>query len=127
MTLFDRRVEKPMSGNYVGNDEEVLVYLSQYLEEKLTMDDFGLVKLSHMKNLYIQNLKCEESHIHSTRLKERLLMMNNQISAHTLGRNVVFAWNNDVGPALRDARSKLGEDEAVLSKAASILRREIFA
>lgn len=43
-----------------------------------------------------------------------------------MGRDVVFALKEDVGPALKTANAQQIEVDAILSKAATILRRDKF-
>ena len=43
-----------------------------------------------------------------------------------MGRDVVFALKEDVGTALKTANTQQNEVDAILSKAATILRRDMF-
>lgn len=55
-----------------------------------------------------------------------MLYINSDVSAHTVGRDVIFALKEDAGPALKTANGQQNEVDAILSKAAIILRRDMF-
>ena len=68
-----------------------------------------IFKLADLVCLYATRLKQlgnkEESRIHSTKLKERLLSYFPDMQAHKQGRNVVLIANHDIGQALQSMSS----------------------
>ena len=59
-----------------------------------------------------------EGKVHSTRLKNRILSQIDDLTAHNEGREVLLAFNCDVGEALTSAASINYDDEGfVLAKA----------
>ena len=67
------------------------------------------------------------SKVHSTDLKNRLLAYSPSLTAYKSGREVLLAFDDDVGHALKRACLEKQDEEAVyLSKAANIVRRDIL-
>ena len=65
--------------------------------------------------------------VHSARLKNRILFHFSDMSAYKSGRDVVLAFKKDIGNAVLKASSiNHDEDAIILSKAANIVRQEIF-
>ena len=90
-----------------------------------------IFKLADLVSLYATRLKQlgtnEESRIHSTKLKERLLSYFPDMQAHKQGRNVVLMANHDIGQALRKACHHDADNDAVhLARAAKIVRKDMF-
>ena len=70
----------------------------------------------------------QNSRIHSTRLKETLLLEIPELVSYQKGRDILIAFNEDVGEALLKASKQDLESEALhLARAARIIRRDIFA
>ena len=44
-----------------------------------------------------------DSRIHSTRLKNRLIILPNFLSAHSVGRDILLTFQKNIGPALKKA------------------------
>ena len=89
-----------------------------------------IFKLADLVSLYATRLKQlgtrEESRIHSTKLKERLLSYFPDMQAHKQGRNVVLIANHDIGQALRKACHHDADNDAVhLARAAKIVRSDM--
>ena len=67
------------------------------------------------------------SRLCSTTLKDRILGQFPDMTESKLGREVLLAFNNDIGVALKRAYENNYDDEGIcLSKAASIVRRDMF-
>ena len=65
----------------------------------------------------LEQLGLKEPQLHSTRLKERLIECLPKKQAHKLGIHVLFAFKDDVGPALANAfELKYGSKTAELSQ-----------
>ena len=65
--------------------------------------------------------------INSTRLKERILSQIPDIEAYKQGRDVFFAFRKDLGLVLQKSHDACDEDAIHLSKAASIVRKDMLA
>ena len=92
---------------------------------------YTVFKLADLVSLYATRLKQlgtrEESRIHSTKLKERLLSYLPDMQAHKQGRNVVLIANHDIGQALRKVCHHDADNDAVhLARAAKIVRSDMF-
>ena len=66
--------------------------------------------------------------VHSTRLKTRLLIHFKDMYAYNEGREVLLAFNDDVGFALKQFEDYIDydNDALILSKAAHIVRRDML-
>ena len=116
MVKFTKQAEKHLAKDEnQSSDERLVSYLSQHIDEQLSAKDFGIIKLSDICKMYSSKLHKygieSGTRVHSTRLKERLLSMNPDISAHTLGRETAFDLREDVGPALRNASATHGSPQ----------------
>ena len=106
--------------------------LVSYIEDVRTDTKVApIFKLADLVSLYATRLKQlgtrEESRIHSTKLKERLLSYFPDMQAHKQGRNVVLIANHDIGQALRKACHHDADNDAVhLARAAKIVRSDMF-
>ena len=77
--------------------------------------------------ILFHSLSTAWSGIHSTRFKDRILAQLPNLRASREGRDIVFAFDADVGSALRKACDKNFDDEAVcLARAAKIVRRDML-
>ena len=88
-------------------------------------------KLSNLVKLYSDRLGQLGSEIvgriHSTHLKNRLLVNIPTLQAHKQGRDVLLAFEDDIGSALKNMQHKDCDEEAItLSKAAKIVRRDMM-
>ena len=102
--------------------------------EEARIDDLviRIFKLSDLANLYSNRLKqlgtLLSGHVHSTKLKNRLLSYFPDMEAHMQGREIVLVFNKDLGAALGKACEHDADSDAVhLAKAAMIVRRDLFA
>ena len=69
----------------------------------------------------------ENTQIHSTDLKRRILVQIPDLQAHKEGRDVLLAFDKDIACALQQATKTLSSDDdaMILSKAAEVIRRDI--
>ena len=89
-----------------------------------------IFKLTDLVHLYSTRLKQLETDvvgcIHSTQLKDRILVYFPDMEAHKQGRDVVLIFNKDVGCALHKASEYDANNVAVhLARAAKIVRRDM--
>ena len=101
--------------------------------DKLSTDEVvaPVLKLADFCKLYSTRLDQlgvkQTSRVHSTKLKNRILSQFPDMSDYREGRDVLLAFNKDIGLALKKAYEKDYDDKAVsLAKAAKIVRRDIF-
>lgn len=92
-------------------------------------DNAPVFKLSDVANLYKTRLEqlgaSVTSRIHTTRLKDRLLSVLPDLTAHSEGRDTLLLFNKDIGPALMKACDH-DSDAIHLVRAAQVVRREMF-
>ena len=109
-----------------------LAELLAYLDETRMHEDVAPVfKLSDLVKLYSSRLQelgvKQHTRQHSTELKNRILAQNPNLKTNKEGRDVLLAFNNDLGPALHKACDDDCDSEAVcLTRAAKIVRRDMF-
>ena len=89
--------------------------------------------LADLVSLYTARLKqlgtTQESRVHSTRLKERILSYFPDMQVHKQGRNVILIAHDDIGSALgkvQDHEAESDNDAVHLAKAATIVRRDML-
>ena len=127
---------------YTDDDEEeillkpegiVLAELVAYIKESriCSTTELPVFKLADLASKYesrLQQLGCSAStRINSTRLKERILSQIPDIEAYKQGRDVFFAFRKDLGLVLQKSHDACDEDAIHLSKAASIVRKDMLA
>ena len=86
--------------------------------------------LSDLKKLFCKRME-HYSHepatlIHSTRLKDSILVNIPELEEKKTGREVILAFRQDIGKALIEACSSIEQDGMCLARAVSILRKAIF-
>ena len=104
---------------------ELLTYID---ETRIDEDVAPVFKLADLVILYstrLEQLGVEQNaRPHSTELKNRILAQFPDLTAHREGRDVLLAFDEEVGPALRKACKIDYDDEGIyLARAAKILRR----
>ena len=112
----------------------VLPELLAYIEDIKHDDDVApAFRLANLVKLYENRLtqlglKFNQGQgVHSTRLKNRILSHFNGMSAYKSGRDVMLAFNKDIGNAVLQASSiNHDEDTVIHSKSANIVRQDIF-
>ena len=85
---------------------------------------FKLADLTILYNQRLEQLGVESPDVHSTRLKDQLLFLIPKLQAHRKGRDVLLAFENDVGSVLSQAPKY---SEAIhLAKTAEMIRRDML-
>lgn len=101
-----------------------------YIEESHLDDDTAPVfRLADLANLYKSRVEhygvALENRVNSNRLKERLLPKIPGLRAQSHGRDVLLAFDEDLGGAL-DKVCEQDSDAIHLARAAQIVRRDMF-
>lgn len=102
---------------------ELLTYV---IEKRYSTDEPATFRLAELVSLYKERLEqfgTDIPDVNSTRLKERLLSEIPGLVAYKKGRDVLLAFDKDIGPVLSEASSYT--DAIILAKAAKILRRHM--
>ena len=132
--LYRKASNIQLEGNFT-NDERKLNGIAfgrviSFIEEALlnTTDTIPVFKLSDSTKHYHSSLQdlglTVQTRIHSTRFKQRLVAQFEDIAAYNEGREVILAFNSDIGEVISTAASTNYDDNGyILAKAASILRR----
>ena len=69
----------------------------------------------------------ETQEIHSTCLKEKVMAAVPRLTAHTKGRELLLAFDEDIGPLTSDAFCEDNDADATyLARAVEIVRKKIF-
>jgi len=106
-----------------------LAELIAYIDEAHTDEVSPVFRLADLGELYSARLKQlgleKLSRIHSTRLKERILAHLPGIRAHSEGRDVLLAFDTDVGHEEADTRIFVHMADAVKEGLRSILIRTV--
>lgn len=103
---------------------ELVVYI---VETKSNSDTPIIFRLADMVTLYRQRLEqlgVETPDVNSTRLKDKLLAELTELQAHKQGRDVLLAFQKDIGLVLSQASDN--SEGIILAKAAKILRRHML-
>ena len=85
------------------------------------------LKKEYCKRLAQQGVAEETQEINSTRLKEKLMAAVPGLTAHTKGREVLLAFNENIGHLISDVFCEDNDaDLKCLARAARIVRKEMF-
>lgn len=109
-----------------------LAELLSFIEEtRIDEEHTPVFKLADLVKLYSNRLEQlgveQDVRQHSTRLKNRILAHIPDLTAHNDGRDILLAFDEDVGHALRKVcRQEYDEEAICLARAATIVRREMF-
>ena len=107
---------------------ELVLYIEETHLEEGTAPVFRLADLAKLYTTRMEHLGvalCKK--VNSTRLKERLLAQLPGLRAQSKGRDVLLAFDEDIGEALGKACEQDCDTEAVhLARAAQIVRRYMF-
>ena len=103
---------------------ELVLYIEevrQYDVEKAPV--FKLSDLAHLYTMRMEQLGIKlDMRLHTTRLKERLLAKFTDMRAQKKGRDVLLAFEDDIGPALAKACEFDSDSDAIhLARAAKIV------
>ena len=137
LDLYRRANMKQLEGYY--SDEERQIHgiafseIVSFIEETYNScnDVLPLFKLSDLSKMYSRTLESLglsiEGRIHSTRLKHRIMAQFEDLREYKDGREVILAFNSEVGEALTCAASIDYDDEGdILAEAARIIRRDVL-
>jgi hypothetical protein len=107
---------------------ELLAYIDEVRMDETVAPVFKLADLCRLYSARLKQLGVkQDNRPHSTHLKNRILAHFPDLAAHKQGRDVLLAFNRDLGSALRKACVRDYDDEAIcLAKAANIVRREML-
>lgn len=103
---------------------ELITYMT---EARISSEGPKVFRLAEMVCLYkqrLQQLGVQSPEVNSTRLKEKLLEELPELEAHKKGRDILLAFQDDVGFALADTCDF--SEAIVLAKAAKILRKHML-
>jgi len=137
VSLYNRvraKEAKPSSDSdvYTMNEGIAFAELVSYIEDCcLDSTTAPVFKLADLVNMYstrlIQLGTDVVERVHSTKLKNRILNYFHDMEAHKKGRDVMLAFNKDIGHALSMACDHDSDTDAVcLARAANIVRRDMF-
>ena len=137
VSLYNRaraKETKPSSNSdvYTMNEGIAFAKLVSYIEDCcLDSTTASVFKLAHLENMYstqmIQLGTDVVERVHSTKLKNRILNYIHDMEAHKNGRDVMLAFNKDIGHALSMACYHDSDTDAVrLARTANIVRRNMF-
>ena len=108
----------------------VFAELVSFVKLSKTDEVSPVLKMSELKNLYIerlQDLGVSIDDVHSTRLKERLCNNIPGLSSYKQGRECILAFEDGIGQALIDLCKINNDDNAIcLARAADIIREQLF-
>ena len=130
-----RKVQTELQG--AGSEDTeisgiVFAELVMYMEEaRLEASTAPVFKLADMAQLYMSRMEqfgvVSDKRMHTTRLKQRLLANFPDLRAQSKGRDVILAFDKDIGAALGKACKQDSDSDAVhLARAAQIVRRHMF-
>ena len=104
-----------------------------YIEEIHNSDDkhAPIFKLCDLAQLYVSRMEQLgvklDARVHTTRLKQRLLAQFTDMQAQKQGRDILLAFEEDIGTALAKACEFDSDNEAIhLARAATIVRSQMF-
>lgn len=137
LTSLYRRAQNAAKSEPEHTDEVMncgiaLAELVSFIEESRIDSVTPVFKLADLANMYASRLKQmgadSSSRIHTTRLKERILVHCPYLQEFKDGRNIMLMANEDVGIAIRKAvEENCDNDAIILAKAAKIVRRDLLA
>ena len=118
-------------GHAASTSGVVFAELVLYIEEARQDGSAPVFRLAELSQLYksrMEQLGVElDSRVNSTRLKERLLAEFPDMRAYIKGRDVLMAFEDDIGTALAKACEQDNNEDALhIARAAQIVRRHIF-
>ena len=107
---------------------ELVLYIEETRQRDESAPVFKLAELSQLYKSQMEQLGVEvDNRVHSTRLNQRLLAEFPDMRAYTKGRDVLMAFEDDIGSALAKACEQDNNEDAMhIARAAHIVRRHIF-
>lgn len=101
-----------------------------YIDDCRDCEELTVLKLADLARLYsakLEELGVDPGRVNTSRLKDRLLAAFPDLKALTQGRDILFAFNREIGDAIKRAQEDVCDMEAYhLAKAAKIVRRDIL-
>jgi hypothetical protein len=109
----------------------VLAELVSYIEDaQMEAETMPVFKLSDMAKMYKSRLHQLTSQVservNSTRLKEHLLLQIPGLKSYTEGREVLLAFETDIGAVLHKACNSSDSHAIHLAKAAGVVRQDML-
>ena len=96
-------------------------------EPRSTVSKLLDLRKEFSKRLKLQGVTAENPEIHSKRLKEKLIAAIPGLTAHVKGREVLLAFDEDIGSLISRALPGENDDNALcLERTANIVREEMF-
>lgn len=106
---------------------ELISHIETFRDSTETSPVFSMTELRSLYSRRLEKLGIKSPQIHTTRLKNRILAAVPDLRAHSQGRDVLLAFDKDIGAALKQVCNQDFDSEAlILAKAAKIVRRDIF-
>ena len=107
---------------------ELVLYIGETRQDEKTTPIFKLTELAQLYKSRIEQLKVKvDTRINTTRLREMILAEFPDMQSYKKGRDVLMAFEKDVGAALAKAYEQETDKAAVhIARAAQIVRRQIF-
>jgi len=125
MPDVDNERERQLHGIILA---ELVCYITEARED--CSEQPLVLKLADLVKMYLARMEqlglTASGRIHSTKLKNRILVHFPDMQAHKQGRDVYLAFQDDIALAMNKAYNTNYDDEAIiLAKAANIVRRDI--
>ncbi len=107
---------------------ELVTYIEEARTDALVAPVFVLADLAALYTTLMEQLgTIMTGRVHSTKLKNRILRYFPDLEEHKQGRDVLLAFNQDLGSALQKACGQDADDDAIhLARAANIVRRDML-
>ena len=107
---------------------ELITYIEDARADSEIAPIFKLADLVRMYHTRVEQLGTPVSvRVNSTHLKNRIIAHFSDLQAHKEGRDIIFVFSDDVGPAIRKACSFDADTDAIHpARAANIARRDIL-
>ena len=107
---------------------ELVTYIEEARTDALVAPVFVLADLAALYTTHMEQLgTIMAGRVHSTKLKNRILRYVHDLEEHKQGRDVLLAFNQDLGSALQKACGQDADDDAIhLARAANIVRRDML-
>ena len=107
---------------------ELVTYIDEARTDALVAPVFVLADLAALYTTLMEQLgTIMTGRVHSTKLKNRILRYFPDLEEHEQGRDVLLAFNQDLGSALQKACGQDADDDAIhLARAVNIVRRDML-
>ena len=136
-SLYKKTSTAKLEGHYTDKERQlhgiVFSEIISYIEEVYNSAETAipLFKLSDLIKMCTESLKSLglelKERIHSTRFKQIILFQFDDLKEFREGKQIIFAFGQNVGDALKSAASIDYDDEGyILAEAARIIRRDMI-